>query len=179
MTFLGNKKSLGFTIIETLCVIVMIAITASFLTPVFVAARNRAKLARSMSNMRQIHAALVVYCDNQNGSLSDLPPGVFPLQLPKEILHTGGISVIPTMPHSDVYRFVWPQGKMPDPYIPVWNRYVAATEGNPVLVIDETFPNSDVEGPFVKKSRYGIFWHGEIRHRRYGGTSENLMENWR
>src|SRR5438876_765581 len=54
-----GKKA--FTLIELLVVIAVIAILAALLFPVFAQARERARMAACMSNMRQIGAALMMY----------------------------------------------------------------------------------------------------------------------
>jgi prepilin-type N-terminal cleavage/methylation domain-containing protein/prepilin-type processing-associated H-X9-DG protein len=60
----------GFTLIELLVVIAIIAILAAILFPMFVTAKERARLSACQSNMRQIGAAFTLYCDDNNG----MPP---------------------------------------------------------------------------------------------------------
>ncbi len=61
-----NRKR-GFTLIELLVVIAIIAILAAILFPVFAQAKNAAKKAGSMSNMKQIGLALRFYWDDWDG----------------------------------------------------------------------------------------------------------------
>src|SRR5205809_4920433 len=56
----GREKG-GFTLMELLVVIAVIAILAALLFPVFAQARERARMAACMSNMRQIGHALMLY----------------------------------------------------------------------------------------------------------------------
>lgn len=59
----------GFTLIELLVVISVIAILAAILFPVFSAARDKARGAACLSNMRQIGMAANLYLDDWDGRL--------------------------------------------------------------------------------------------------------------
>ncbi|RYX83479.1 DUF1559 domain-containing protein [bacterium] len=59
-----NKKSKAFTLIELLVVIAIIAILAAILFPVFAQARERARRASCLSNMKQLGMALQMYVDD-------------------------------------------------------------------------------------------------------------------
>lgn len=56
-----QRVNLGFTLIELLVVIAIIAILAAILFPVFAQAKNAAKGAVCISNMKQISAASIMY----------------------------------------------------------------------------------------------------------------------
>ncbi|MFH0795862.1 MAG: DUF1559 domain-containing protein [Candidatus Omnitrophota bacterium] len=55
------RKALGFTLIELLVVIAIIAILAAMLLPALSQAREKARQARCMSNMKQMGLALYMY----------------------------------------------------------------------------------------------------------------------
>ena len=57
-------RRLGFTLIELLVVIAIIAILAAILFPVFARAREKARQASCLSNMRQIAMACVCYAQD-------------------------------------------------------------------------------------------------------------------
>jgi prepilin-type N-terminal cleavage/methylation domain-containing protein/prepilin-type processing-associated H-X9-DG protein len=59
----------GFTLIELLVVIAVIAILAAILFPVFAQAREKARGARCLANMRQIGMAANMYLDDWDGRL--------------------------------------------------------------------------------------------------------------
>lgn len=63
------KKTRGFTLIELLVVIAIIAILAAILFPVFMKARETARMSRCVSNLKQISTALTLYVDNNNQTL--------------------------------------------------------------------------------------------------------------
>jgi len=62
----------GFTLIELLVVIAIIAILAAILYPVFAQARNKAKQATCLSNIKQIMLAQLMYMEDWDGRMT--PP---------------------------------------------------------------------------------------------------------
>lgn len=61
-----NSKP-GFTLIELLVVIAIIAVLAAILFPVFAKAREKAKQATCVSNLKQIGLAIIQYCGDYDG----------------------------------------------------------------------------------------------------------------
>lgn len=65
----GSKKK-GFTLIELLVVIAIIAILAAILFPVFARARDNARKASCLSNMKQIGLAFIQYSQDYDEKLA-------------------------------------------------------------------------------------------------------------
>jgi prepilin-type N-terminal cleavage/methylation domain-containing protein/prepilin-type processing-associated H-X9-DG protein len=63
----------GFTLIELLVVIAIIAILAAILFPVFVRAKENARITTCSSNLHQIYTGLSLYLDNYHGFM---PPSI-------------------------------------------------------------------------------------------------------
>ena len=63
---LRNRKK-GFTLIELMIVIAIIAILAAILIPNFIRARSQSQLAACESNMKNVATALEMYSTDNNG----------------------------------------------------------------------------------------------------------------
>src|SRR5262249_35512674 len=66
-TLVGPRRG-GFTLIELLVVIAIIAILAAILFPVFAQAREKARSAACMSNLKQLGTAAVMYQQDYDGA---------------------------------------------------------------------------------------------------------------
>ena len=61
------RRIRGFTLIEVLVVIAIIAILAAIIFPVFAKARGKARQTQCLSNIKQIGAGLIMYADDSDG----------------------------------------------------------------------------------------------------------------
>ena len=62
-----ERKKYGFTLIELLVVIAIIGILAAILFPIFQKAGESSKTSSCSSNLKQLHTALTIYADANNG----------------------------------------------------------------------------------------------------------------
>src|SRR2546425_11510499 len=65
----------GFTLIELLVVIAIVAILAAFLFPVFAQARDKARAASCLSNLKQIGSAWMMYTQDYDELFPVSKPG--------------------------------------------------------------------------------------------------------
>src|SRR5205809_5472379 len=63
------RRTRAFTLIELLVVIAIIAILAAILFPVFAQARDKARAAACLSNMKQVALALSMYASDNDETL--------------------------------------------------------------------------------------------------------------
>lgn len=64
---MSQARCRGFTLIELLVVIAIIAILAAILFPVFAKAREKARQASCLSNLKQVGLAFAQYCTDHDG----------------------------------------------------------------------------------------------------------------
>ena len=74
MTSKGTGKTDGFTLIELLVVIAIISILAVILFPVFARARESARRASCMSNLKQIGLGMMMYVQDYDGRFPVICP---------------------------------------------------------------------------------------------------------
>src|SRR5881392_4236509 len=68
-----HKARFGFTLIELLVVIAIIAILAAILFPVFAQAREKARQASCLSNMKQIGLSMTLYVQDYDETFPHSP----------------------------------------------------------------------------------------------------------
>ncbi|WP_309380315.1 type II secretion system protein [Cerasicoccus frondis] len=73
--FQERKPSCGFSLIELITAVAIIAVLASLLIPVVGSVRKRAKISTNLSNLRMIQLANILYANDHNGSY--IPVGSF------------------------------------------------------------------------------------------------------
>jgi len=89
------KTRVGFTLIELLVVIAIIAILAAILFPVFAQARDKARQATCISNLKQVGSALIMYIQDYDETLP-------------AVTHADSCRANPTAAPSDAAYIGWP-----------------------------------------------------------------------
>ena len=128
-------KKRGFTLIELLVVIAIIAILAAILFPVFAKAREKARQAACLSNMKQLGLAAVMYADDYD---DNPPPGGITWggndylwnQLCQPYIKSKALMICPSFPKTqaeqDDWLLMWHHSgysmNLHIATIPFWNR---------------------------------------------------------
>ncbi|MCW3052296.1 MAG: prepilin-type N-terminal cleavage/methylation domain [Chthonomonadales bacterium] len=120
----SRRPAAGFTLIELLVVIAIIAILAAILFPVFAQAREKARQASCLSNMKQIGLSLIMYVQDYDETFPNgrTSPTDSAAQLAAHYGQGWGGQVYPYVKSAAVY-------KCPDDSTTT----VAATGANPTL----------------------------------------------
>lgn len=103
-----RRRTLGFTLIELMIVIAIIAILAAVLIPNIIRARGRSLLTACTTNLRNIGTAVEMYNVDNNGRYPAGLGGLTP----------NYIKTVPTCPSagSDSYSGSYSSGIIPDTY---------------------------------------------------------------
>lgn len=112
---LARKKS-GFTLIELLVVIAIIAILAAILFPVFARAREAARKAKCLNNLKGCALALKMYSDDNEGTLPSSvltilpnPPVTATTSAASYVTFGTKLCADSTFPPTTAVRQTWPQ----------------------------------------------------------------------
>lgn len=150
-----NGKRSAFTLIELLVVIAIIAILAAILFPVFAKAREKAREATCMSNLKQLALGVVTYVNDydmmniwfrnrpEEGPLCSASTTTYSTKTQAGCNGIGGSLVLPSNMNADNYALAWMATMAPylkstgcyycpsDPYARThtYTGYVAGTNG--------------------------------------------------
>ncbi len=160
-----KTSSAGFTLVELLTVIAIIAVLASLLFPVFARAKEAAKKTQCISNLRQIGNGIALYEEDSDG--------IFPHALDASDKFDSQIwaqfpdyqAQIPTMPFlTDVLQ----------PYIKSYQLFHCPSDSG-TTVLDSHFPDSFISSPSMFKT-FGssYFFRTEIAFRAFSDSSFEL-----
>jgi prepilin-type N-terminal cleavage/methylation domain-containing protein/prepilin-type processing-associated H-X9-DG protein len=137
------RRSSAFTLIELLVVIAIIAILAAILFPVFAQARESARIATCLSNLKQIALGMEMYAQDYDETF----PGSRIVRLPGNVDgdpvkgHIIGYKTV-TFPYIKNYQ-IWQCPSNPNRNIPTEENdknFMTSYASNGVLIYDQTGP---------------------------------------
>jgi prepilin-type N-terminal cleavage/methylation domain-containing protein len=166
------RTSRGLTLIEVLVCVSIIAVVAAITYPVVANAKDSALKTKSISNMRQVHLALEIYAQENNGT----PTGTMEsMGLPPwpsaQYLGEGVRELYPPRRPTVNWTF-YAYNPLPtevDKRDPTWAQYTAECGTSAVLIWDPFFNPPRTEDfdmywkdPYVRKFAMGITVSGSL-----------------
>ncbi len=108
MQIIRRRKSRGFTLIELMIVIAIIAILAAILVPNFIKARAQGQLTSCKSNLKNMATALEMYSTDN--------VGVYPTTGNLANLTPNYLKIIPNCPSAQANTYVYSANTNPDAF---------------------------------------------------------------
>ncbi|RYX83432.1 DUF1559 domain-containing protein [bacterium] len=142
MKSISSKKLQAFTLIELLVVIAIIAILAAILFPVFARARENARKASCMSNLKQIGLASMQYCQDYDETL-----------YPHRTKEANPLIAVanPPLTQDSLIRNFWPN--LLQPYAKSWQLFACPSNPNSWTIVNPD--GAEANAPGAKGRGYG------------------------
>lgn len=182
-----SRGTKGFTLIELLVVIAIIAILAAILFPVFAKAREKARGASCLSNLKQMGLALLMYCQDYDGFI---PEGGH-----------WGATTMPCQTYAPHYREangpaqpwdtnspntnIWSLADLLNPYVKNWDIFHCPSVG-PILKGGGNPPNKEVTyctnlgwyKGIIDQLEWPAHWTAAVGHTCPPPASLRIMEDF-
>lgn len=184
----------GVTLIETMVCLAIAAVLAAILLPVLHEARDSAHRSTTVSNFRQIHAALSLYRSGYDGdgvygaaSKMGLPRDLKVLavaqNLPEALFRSGCASIRTPVLNEALFRLMWHEDQG-DVTMQDWAPYATQYRGDAVMIGDDNcdFRDRFYKNPLVSHRVIGLYEAGNVRTFVKGGDRAryqwwNIEEN--
>ncbi|MFQ3588586.1 MAG: DUF1559 domain-containing protein [Fimbriimonadaceae bacterium] len=172
-----GRPRLGFTLVEVLVVVAIVAILASILFPVFAAAKESAKRSVCASNMRQIGIALAMYTDDYDGRMPGTAhtspfhiEGSWIFQLRPYVGNLDEIRICPADPRGR-------QRLANDGTSYILNEYLVVDGPGAVLNLHALARPTETVTTFTISDQAGVTWQQDHTHSR-GWFTGRPDRNW-
>jgi len=164
----------GMTVLDVLVAIAISVILAAILVPCLRAARESADRTTSVSNLKQIYAALALYRNEYDGDgkygdyvVMGLPPSLRELatheKITQAVFKSGCPSVRAPYVKVGLFRQMWHADN--DSTLEAWAPYAEKQQSAAVLVGDDNcdFRGNDRQNPFIPHRGIGLYEDGSVK----------------
>lgn len=176
---LNRGRKCAFTLLEALVVVSILTLLATLVYPSSAAAKSRAKVVKSIAQMRQIHLTYLQYRtdyqfdDNMTAAYGTGLPGsrkISELGL-NQIADTGGN---PAPWPAARYAIPQPIRGVPDHAINEWNEY-ANTGQSMICIVDYTHNPGNPRDDIARlRIAYGVYMDGRLARKESRGVLTRL-----
>jgi len=109
-----SQRRRGFTLVELLVVLAIVAILAGILFPVFSRVREAGRSAVCSSNLKQLGLAMTLYCNDHNGMFPEAWPGnIWTKETPQTKADSPGAKYLTNIGNEDGHFVTWMDALFP------------------------------------------------------------------